>query len=108
MNSSSKPRKTPAEWHEENRTIPEEAFYRNGTLRVPWQLGEKYVADYRKGWKDRTWGLVLIPGDLSAMVKDGDAYEDGYLDRANRDDQKWHLAWCTDHDNRVDGGCGKA
>jgi len=36
-----------------------------------------------------------------------DAWMDGYLDRASRDDDKWHLLYCQAHHND-EGGCGSA
>lgn len=81
-------------------TIPVEAVLPSGRLRVPAHKGERYVRDYRKGWRDSA-----NPSDRTAFA-DGsgsDAYDDGYLDRAT-EREKWHLAWCENHDSSQ-GAC---
>lgn len=61
---------------------------------------EHYKKRYKAGWKysgarGATHGLD--PADADGRSGD-DAWMDGYMDYANRDDDKWHLLYCQDHD----------
>lgn len=87
-------------------TIPPEHVNPSGTLRVPGHLGEQYVRDYRRGWRD-SQRIARGAGETAFQAGTGShAYEDGYLDHAAAR-EKWHLAYCTAHSNDS-GGCGQA
>lgn len=77
-----------------------------GRYAVPHHLGEQYVRDYRRGWRD---SQRIARGARETDFQRGmgsRAYEDGYLDHA-AERKKWHLAHCNHHAN--DGtGCGWA
>lgn len=89
---------------DKTKTMPKEAIMRGGQLRPPHHLGKEYLKDYNKGWRDSE-----NPGKNSTFSEatGSKAYEDGYLDGSNREDQKWHLAWCQNHED-TDTGCGRA
>lgn len=64
----------------------------------------EYVREYNAGW------AASGRGSDSSKWNDGSAswaWDDGYLDRASRDNDKWHLTYCLNHHNG-EGGCGKA
>ena len=91
------------------KPIPTEAADPNGiAARYIARHGiEKYKREYQKGWRasmdpKRETGLDR-PGGGSYS----DAWEDGYLDAANRENDKWHLLRCPKHDN-TETGCGVA
>lgn len=70
---------------------------------------EAYRRDYNRGWSYslRDGGdRGLEPADHDGR-SGSDAWMDGYLDAANRDDDKWHLLRCPAHHNNP-GGCGLA
>lgn len=58
-----------------------------------------YIGEYNRGW-----AAAARPG----LCRDWDsgfsthAFDDGYLDRAAQR-MKWHLTYCTDHDNCGEG-----
>lgn len=88
-------------------TIPATAVNPSGALKVPHHKGETYVRDYNRGWRDSQ----RYAAGRQTPFQDGAgsiAYDDGYLDHgAGRDDERWHLAWCTAHHNN-EGGCGRS
>ena len=77
-----------------------------GRYAVPHHLGEQYVRDYRRGWRD---SARIARGAEETAFQTGagsHAYEDGYLDHA-AERKKWHLAHCDLHENSSEG-CGWA
>lgn len=58
----------------------------------------RYRSEYEKGWRASMKG----GSEAYATGNHSDAYEDGYLDAANRDDDKWHMLKCPNHDT-----CGR-
>lgn len=77
-----------------------------GRYEVPHYLGEQYVRDYRRGWRD---SQRIARGAQETAFQRGEgsvAYEDGYLDHA-AERKKWHLAHCDVHENSSEG-CGWA
>lgn len=65
-----------------------------------------YKARYDAGWRYSMRVACLDAADADGRSWD-DAWMDGYLDAANRDDEKWHLLHCQAHHNN-EGGCGRA
>lgn len=58
-----------------------------------------YVSEYEKGWRTSRRGAYSRDWDNGTSSA---AFDDGYLD-GNAGRPKWHLTYCTDHDN-----CGEA
>ena len=53
-----------------------------------------YIREYEKGWRSAARTSEMPDGSL--------AFDDGYLDKATGR-PKWHLTFCTDHDNCGEG-----
>lgn len=57
----------------------------------------QYKKRYTAGWKSGERATGLDRADADGRSGD-DAWMDGYLD-ASTDREKWHLLFCTNHDN---------
>lgn len=65
---------------------------------IPRVAVDDYVREYNRGWAASRRGADTEFGTGYST----DAYDDGYLD-ASAGRQKWHLTYCTDHDNCGEG-----
>lgn len=81
----------PSDWFEIVSFLPREEALRldlGASEALAW-----YVREYENGWKSAGRG-----GSFGALGNPNTAWEDGYLDR-KFERPKWHLTYCTDHDN---------
>lgn len=70
---------------------------------TPLEAAEWYIAQYNLGWQAST--RVDRTGQSSEAWNSGvtnHAWDDGYLDHATGR-AKWHLTYCSDHDNCGEG-----
>ena len=83
----------PSRYDEIAGALPREEIRRQGlcaTQALAW-----YKDEYNKGWDASRRCTGMSPATSHS-------YDDGYLDRA-AGRPKWHLTYCTDHDNCGEG-----